>query len=163
MLALGLLGGCATSQAPSARSDVASKPDAQHGPWQGRFSVKVWGQQVQAFSSNFELQGSPEQGQLELSSVLGYVLARMRWDGDGATLESTSNSPPGPRHFATLQEMAEKVLGVDIPAALLFAWVQGQQVSDTDWTTDTSQWQDGRISAKRLSEPRADVLILLDR
>lgn len=133
---------------------------SESGQWQGRIAVKVETAPAQAFSANFELQGSVQAGHMELTTSLGTTVARMQWDADGAQLQASGTT----RAYPTLAELTLATMGAELPVDALFQWLRGQAATSAGWQADLSQWSAGRINAQRQSpEPRVDLKILLDR
>ena len=155
LLTLLLIGGCAGQRVP------ASPAADSTGHWQGRLAVKVYSKPVQAFSANFELDGSPAKGALVLSSPLGTTLARMQW-AEGKEGFATLIANGEQREFGTLQELAFKSTGADLPVASLFAWLQGRAEEAPGWQVDLSELSAGRIQAQHREEVQSDLKIILD-
>lgn len=151
---------------------------AQALSFSGRMSVRVdWKRDaadVQTTSGNFEWVGSPEQGQLRLTSPLGTIVAEARWSpSDGAWLKTSQSL----RHFAGLGDLSRAALGEDIPIAALPDWIRGQPWSgapasplseglfeQVGWRVDTSQLAaSGLLLASRSGLPEVTVRIRLDR
>lgn len=152
-LALTLLGACAsTPPAPS-------NPQANNAHWQGRLAVKVYSKPVQAFAANFDLTGRPDKGELLLTSPVGTTLARMQWDVGTATLTANGEK----RMFGSLQELARKATGTDLPVASLFAWLQGKEEAAPGWQVDLSDISNGRLQAHHTEEVEADLKIILEQ
>ncbi len=151
-----LLGGCASQPVQT------SQPAASNNHWQGRLAVKVYSKPVQAFSANFELDGSPAKGVLVLSSPLGTTLARMQWE-EGREGFATLSAHGEQRDFGSLQELAMKATGADLPVTTLFAWLQGQADQVPGWQVDLSELPAGRIQAKHPEEVQSELKIILDR
>jgi outer membrane lipoprotein LolB len=149
-----LLCGCAASRAPAS----GAEGEGQH--WQGKLAVKVYSAPIQAFSANFDLQGTPGNGQLALSSPLGTTLARLEWNETRASMRSANDE----RHYESLDALALEVTGADIPVANLFAWLQGQTGAPSHWVADLSQLDNGRILAHNVGQsPQSELKILLER
>jgi outer membrane lipoprotein LolB len=147
-----LVAGCA-----SQRTQTAAPAEAAH--WQGRLAVKVYSKPVQAFSASFDLQGSPAKGVLVLSSPLGTTLARMQWEAGYATLTADGEQ----REFGSLQELAVKATGADLPVASLFAWLNGRAEEAPGWQVDLADLPAGRIQAQHTEEVQSELKIILDR
>ncbi|MFY9511670.1 MAG: lipoprotein insertase outer membrane protein LolB, partial [Rubrivivax sp.] len=81
LLAL-LLSACATPRPPPPGSDWLA----------GRLSVQVRSEPPRQLSSAFELRGDAEQGQLQLTSPLGSVVASASWAPGRATLVSSEGT-----------------------------------------------------------------------
>jgi outer membrane lipoprotein LolB len=148
-----LLSGCASQRL----QQPAGQPAQAH--WQGKLSVKVWSNPVQAFSANFELQGLPAQGELLLSSPLGTTLALMQWEPGKATLQADGRL----QHFASLEALALQTTGAELPIASLFAWLQGQEEAAAGWQVDLKDLAEGRIQARHVQDVQAELKIILER
>ena len=152
--AIFIIAGCASNL----RATGPLGPES--GYWQGRIAVKVASTPEQAFSANFELEGSTKAGRMELTTALGTTVARMQWNTGGAELQASGAT----RAYPSLPELTLATMGAELPVDALFQWLQGQAAASTGWQTDLSQWEAGRISAQRNSpEPRVDLKILLER
>ena len=147
-----LLAGCADLPPPTVSSSH----------WQGRLAVKVYSKPVQAFSANFELDGNPAKGALVLSSPLGTTLARMHWEA-GQEGFATLSAGGEQREFGSLQELAFKATGADLPVASLFAWLQGQAEEAPGWQVDLGELAAGRIQALHREEVQSELKIILER
>jgi outer membrane lipoprotein LolB len=153
LLSLLWLAGCASQPvAPPLAGPAAAQ-------WQGRLALKVYSKPVQAFSANFDLQGHPASGTLLLTSPLGTTLARMQWDEGSATLQSNGEQ----QEFGSLQALAQKVTGTDLPVASLFAWLQGRDEAADGWQVDLKDLPAGRLQARHIEEVQAELKIILDR
>ena len=151
--------GCATAP-PRA-------PDAG-GALSGRLAVQVaahGSQPARSVNADFDLQGGPEQGALQLATPLGTVLAQARWRPGEVWLKSTE----GERRFATLAALADEVLGEPLPLDALFDWLRGRPWSGAPstrsaggfvqlgWTVDLQRWSDGLVTARREAAPTVTV------
>jgi outer membrane lipoprotein LolB len=128
--------------------------------WQGRLSIKVLSNPVQAFAANFDLQGTPEAGALNFTTPLGSTLAQIQWDKTGARLQTTG----APEQFESLDALTLRSTGVALPLASLFAWLHGREIATPGWEVDLQLLSQGRLSAKRLeagSTP-AELKIILN-
>ena len=153
LLSLSLLTAC--MHAP--RTPAGS---AQAELWSGRLSLQVHSEPVQSFSAGFELKGSPEKGELLLSSPLGNTLLAARWTPLEAVLEESGKS----RRFSHIDALIEQSTGAALPVAALFDWLHGKPGQQQGWTADLGQLAQGRISAQRSKPlPRADLRIVLDK
>jgi outer membrane lipoprotein LolB len=153
LLSLSLLTAC--MHAP--RTPAGS---AQAALWSGRLSLQVHSEPVQSFSAGFELKGSPEKGELLLSSPLGNTLLAARWTPLEAVLEESGKT----RRFSHIDALIEQSTGAALPVAALFDWLHGKPGQQQGWNADLGQLPQGRISAQRSKPlPRADLRIVLDR
>ncbi len=148
--------GCATPNRAS------FDPAAPAGHWNGRMSVRVEAtaeQGPQAFSSTFELQGGPAQGQLYFYTPLGSTAAAISWAPGQAQLQSSGQT----QTFNNMADLIDRVLGTPVPVAALFAWLAGDQLSLDGWQVDQSQFDSGKISARRISPaPGAEIRVVLE-
>lgn len=156
-----LLSACA---APTLHGSPPPNPAANNNTiavphWQGKLAVRVYRTPVQAFSAEFELQGTPEQGELVLSSALGTTLARLHWSANVAVLRTASEE----RHFDSIGALAQAVTGADIPVTDLFAWLQGQPGQSSHWVADLHELNQGRLLAHtRDASPAAELKMILE-
>lgn len=149
-----LIAGCASNT--GARGPF----DAQSPHWQGRLAVRVESTPVQAFSADFDLQGSAQAGSMTFTSPLGSTLARLQWDADAATLQTSGEA----QHFASLDALVWHATGTDLPVANLFSWLQGIASDTPEWQADLQDLPTGRLSARRLPPGTpAELKIILDR
>lgn len=154
IFAIFLIAGCASVE----RASPTFSSETSH--WQGRLALKVFSTPAQAFSANFDLQGSAESGSLTLSTSLGSTLARMQWAPDLAVLQTPNET----RGFSSLAALVQDVTGTDLPVANLFTWLQGRNIASPPWEADLSEIDHGRLTARRRTEPNpAELKILLDR
>lgn len=148
-----LLSACADPPRTSALPQVA-------GPWSGRLALVVEGDAAQSFSAVFLLEGSPERGDLTLSTPLGTALAALHWAPGRAELQSGS----GKRTADSLDTLLHDAMGSAIPVHALFAWLQGDAAAAEGWQVDLSHLEAGRLVAVRSQpRPRATLRIALDR
>lgn len=137
-------------------------PFDQAASWNGRMSVRVEAtaeQGPQAFSSTFELQGGPERGQLHFYTPLGSTAAAIVWTPGQALLQSANQT----QSFNNIAELIERVLGTPVPIAALFAWLAGDPMSLDGWQVDQSQFDSGKITARRISPaPGAEIRVVLE-
>ena len=139
----------------------------------GRLSVQVAGRQ-DGGSAAFELLGSPGDGRLELSTPLGSLVARARWQPGEVLLQT----PGEQRRFEDLDALSREMLGEAVPVAALFDWLRGrpwpQAPSETlpapaqgfaqlGWQIDLTRHADGLIVATRAAEPAVTLRARLDR
>jgi outer membrane lipoprotein LolB len=120
-------------------------PAASEDAWSGRLALQVEGQASQSFSALFELQGSPEQGELALLSPLGNKLAQLEWQRGQARLISGQKT----RTSDSLDALLQEVTGTRIPVAVLFSWLKGIPATAPGWRADLSGVADGRLVAHR--------------
>lgn len=144
-----------------AQPRMAGTPSGEPGSaWSGRLSLQVEGQASQSFSSLFDLQGSPDKGELVLTSPLGNTLARLQWDAGRAQLTTGQET----RESTSLDELLRQATGTAIPVAAIFQWLNGNQATATGWQADLSGSADGRLVARRHDPaPEATLRIALTR
>jgi len=147
-----LIGGCAPLPTKTPTETTASR-------WQGRLSVKVQAQPAQAFSANFALQGSADEGALTLTGVLGTRLAEMHWGADAATLQT----PQELLRFDSVDAMVRHSVGTPLPLNALFGWLTGRDGAPPGWAVDLGERSVGRIRAWRLApDAAAEIKIILE-
>ncbi len=157
VLMLSIVGCASPSRAPEDKI-------GQSASWNGRISVRVnagdLARAPQVFSSTFELLGGPTQGQLRFYTPLGSTVATIDWSPRQARLQSGSEVSI----FSTIAELIERVLGTPLPVAALFAWLDGDTLNLDGWQVDQSQFDDGKITARRISPaPEAELRVVLER
>lgn len=162
-----LVSGCATQQGPQRFGTPESLA--------GRMTVKVAAtptSQARNVTAVFDLQGTPEQGQFDLSTPLGTVLAQARWAPGKVALVTSQ----GETAFATLDDLTREVLGESLPVAALFDWLRGRPwpgapstagkdkgFEQLGWIVSLAQFDDGLIAAHRPQAPVVTVRAKLDR
>ena len=148
-----LLGGCA-----SMNGRGGAQPQADH--WQGRLAVTVHSTPSQAFSANFELQGNAQVGSLAFYTPIGSTAAQLRWDADGAQLQTSGE----PQRFESLDALTQYTTGTSLPVASLFDWLHGNDVPTPGWQVNLQGLANGRLQAQRLApQVPAELKIILDR
>ena len=169
LLATVLLGACAV--APPVPAIGAAEALS------GRLSVRVDEPdmtQSRNVSAAFELSGDAQRGELALSTPLGTVMARARWQ-PGAVALST---PQGDTSHANLAALTREVLGEELPVAAMFDWLRGRPWPDAasaplaapaegfsqlGWSVDLARFADALVVARRMQQPLVTVRIKLDR
>ncbi len=137
----------------------ASVPRATNA-WSGRMSLRVDSEPVQTFSALFELRGSPEAGELSLTTPIGSTLAQLHWSPGEALLKNGSDT----RRYASLDALIEAATGAAIPVAALFGWLEGRNDPVPGWRADLGQLASGRLQALRETPtPQADLRIVFER
>ena len=167
LMTAALLWGCASTPKPA---------DFSGDRLSGRLSVQVAHDTAgtpQGGSASFELQGGPEAGQLELSTPLGTMAARARWQPGLAVLQQADKET----HFEDLDALTRELLGEAVPVAALFDWLKGRPWPGTasqprddgqpgfkqlGWTIDLSRFADGLINAQRMEPTEVSLRARLD-
>ena len=144
-----LLAACATPRAPQ----------VGQAAWTGRLGLQVHSLPPQSVSVGFELTGSPQAGELALTSPLGNTLATVRWAPGQAELQRGGQV----MRRDSLDELTTELGGTALPVAALFAWLRGQPEAAAGWEADLSRQPEGRINARRLTpEPAAELRIIFE-
>lgn len=165
-----LVSGCATTPSPY---QIPSGDSLA-----GRLTVKVDStpaSQARNVTATFDLQGSPEQGRLDLSTPLGTLLAQARWSPGKVALITAQ----GETRFANMDELTREVLGESLPVAALFDWLRGRpwpgapstptavpaekSFQQLGWVVSLAHFDEGLIAAKRDLAPSVTVRAKLDR
>lgn len=123
MLCAGVLGACATQSGPRL---VAPSCELDYA---GRISVVEQGARTHELYGSFELRLHGDTGSLDLSSPLGQVLARARWDAASASVDDGRRL----RDFASFEDMTRATLGVRLPREALRDWVRGRPAAHLPW------------------------------
>ena len=128
--------------------------------WHGRIQVQVHGNPPQSLSASFELHGNAEQGSLHLTSPLGTTLAEAEWTPQGALWRTTSET----RHFVSMDQLSEQLVGTPLPLAALFDWLQARPTTAQGWEADLQDLPQGRLRAQRTQPaPAAQLRIVLEQ
>ncbi|HEY4664115.1 MAG TPA: lipoprotein insertase outer membrane protein LolB [Comamonas sp.] len=116
--------------------------------------------QEQSFSASFQLQGSPEQGSLDIFNPLGSQIAKLQWQPGTAWLQQGDRLTQS----ESLQELLRQSLGTALPVQALFSWLRGQEAVAQGWQVDLSRHAQGRITAQRTSPlPQATLRLVLQQ
>jgi outer membrane lipoprotein LolB len=143
---MALLGACATRRPVPA------------GGWSGRLALRVDSQPPQAFSALFDLQGTAEAGELQLTSVLGQTLATVRWSAAGAELQRGDEL----QRRGSLDELTRELTGAPLPVVALFDWLAGRASEAGGWQADLSGRPQGRLVARRAQPaPSAELRLVV--
>ena len=160
-LALAWLSGCATIARPA--------PDLA-----GRLAVRVEafeGAPARSLSTQFELRGNAQAGELQLTTPLGSTAAQARWRPGAAELITAD----GTRNFADLDALASELLGEALPLAALIEWLRGRPwagaasvagssgFEQLGWRIDLSRFTEGWVLAGRERAPTLSVRARLER
>jgi outer membrane lipoprotein LolB len=154
LVALVFIAACAHK--PWAGGVDSSRTGTSQGPWSGRLSLQIQSEPPQAFFAAFELRGSAESGELQLTNPLGSVVARMRWSQAEAVLDNGGSL----QRFGSVDDLLLRATGAPLSTAALFEWLQGRPASLAGWTADLSQHPAGKILARR-NEPAPAVELRL--
>jgi outer membrane lipoprotein LolB len=163
LLAVALTGCASVGQQAPAGSTTLS----------GKLSVRVeatTSAPARSESGNFELKGTPEAGQLNLSTPLGTVMAQARWAGQRAWLATAQ----GETAYPDLDSLTQEMLGEPLPVAALFDWLRGRPWPGTasranasgfdqlGWSVDLTRFNEGWIAARRAQPPAVLVRAKVD-
>ena len=130
------------------------------GPrWSGRLALQVEGRPEGSFTAGFDLRGTPQAGELELLTPLGGTAALLQWAPGRASLR-TGGQPA--REAASLDDLVTQATGTAIPVATLFDWLAGIPTAADGWQADLSERATGRLRARRLTAPYADLRVILE-
>ena len=139
----------------------------------GRLAVRVAAQAELAersFSSQFELRGDANAGSLQLTTPIGSTAALAQWRPGSAELVTGE----GQRQFASLDALAEQMLGEPLPLAALIEWLRGRPwagapsraepggFEQLGWRVDLSRFGEGWVMAARERAPALSVRARLD-
>ena len=128
--------------------------------WSGRMGLHIESEPPQSFQAAFELQGSPQSGDLTLFNPVGGVAARLSWTPQQAMLERGNERWT----HTTVEALAQQLVQTPLPVQALFDWIEGRAVTHAGWQADLGALAQGRIVAQRLEPaPKALLRIVLDR
>ncbi len=145
------------------------------GSLDGRLAVQVdahGGEAARSFAAPFSLSGNERAGTIEFSSPIGTMLARAQWSPSGATMVGARET----RQYASLDDMAQDLLGESVPMAALMAWLRGRPwdgaasqsfqtpagFSQLGWQVDLSRRAEGQVVATREGPPRVTLRARLE-
>ncbi|MFD0669256.1 lipoprotein insertase outer membrane protein LolB [Ramlibacter sp. MAHUQ-53] len=133
---------------------------AAGGPrWSGRLALQVEGDAARSFTAGFDLRGSPAAGALSLFTPVGGTAALIEWSAAGARLQAPGQPD---RQAASLDDLVAQATGSPLPVAALFDWLAGRPAAASGWQADLSQRAQGRLRARRLTPPAADLRLVLE-
>lgn len=153
--------GCTTAPVAGAQA-LSGRLGLQIGA-QGGTPARQW-------SAGFELRGSDEAGELDLTSPLGTVVAQARWRPGAAELIQGSER----RVFDSLTALAWELLGEPVPLEALFDWLKGRPWArqphestgngflQAGWAVDVSALAAGGLTARRAQQPTLTLRVRLD-
>jgi outer membrane lipoprotein LolB len=145
------LAGCATSRLPRAPGEAA---------WFGRLALRVDSTPPQAFSALFDLRGSANAGELQLSSALGQTLATVRWSARGVELQRGNETT----RRDSLDALTEELCGAPLPVLAMFDWLAGRDAAAGGWRADLSGHASGRLVARREQPlPSAELRLVFEQ
>ena len=152
-MAVLLAAGCSTVPPPASGDVLAGRLVLQISP--GAHTP------AQQWSAGFELRGSAQAGELDLTSPLGTTVAQARWRPGQAELDQGGER----RAFPDLGELSRQLLGENVPLEALFDWLRGrpwpaashertaQGFVQQGWSVDLSGLGEGRLTARRDQAP----------
>ncbi|GAB4215358.1 MAG: hypothetical protein Fur007_13200 [Rhodoferax sp.] len=120
----------------------------------------VLGSPARRLAADFDLQGTPERGQLLLLTPLGSTAAHITWQSDGAQLDDRAAL----RNYPSLEALLHDVLGTALPIRAWFDWLQGRAHDAPGWQVDLADYPKGRLRAQRNApQPGVQLKVTLDR
>lgn len=132
--------------------------------WHGRLAVRVAADPAnaqarnQSFSAAFDLTGHAQQGELIFYTPLGSTAAAIHWEETGASVQARGET----RRYGNLDQLILDLLGADVPVPALFSWLAGQTQEVAGWQVDLSAHDQGKITARRLTVPTAELRVILE-
>lgn len=148
------IAGCAV---PTSTTDIN---EYETLPWRGRLAIRIESEQPQSFSAGFELNGSPQTGEMTLYTPIGSTAAALSWSPQTAIMRAQGEV----RYFESLDALIKQAVGTEIPVKALFAWLAGVNVPVAGWSVDLSQHTEGKITAHRTTpSPLAELRLVLDK
>jgi outer membrane lipoprotein LolB len=149
LVTAGLLAACATPQRTVLPGEEV---------WSGRLVMTVQSDPPQSFSAGFDLIGSAQAGELQLTSPLGTSLASVVWRPGSAEMRQGGEV----RRRGSLDELTAELSGTPVPVAALFGWLRGHADEVPGWQADLSRQPEGRITARRFApQPAAELRVVV--
>jgi outer membrane lipoprotein LolB len=152
----------------------ATEPQRPAPDLAGRLALRVEahaGQPARSLSTQFELRGNAQEGELQLTTPLGSTAAQARWQPGVAELITAE----GKRRFVDLDALATELLGQALPLAALIDWLRGRAwpgapsvaaqggFEQLGWRIDLSRFAQGWVDAGREAAPALSVRARLER
>jgi outer membrane lipoprotein LolB len=100
--------------------------------WSGRLVLKLapfGAEPAQGVNVAFDVQGIPKEGQLDLSTPMGTLIAQVRWQQALATLTTAD----GAQAYDSLDALTQRALGESLPVTAMLSWLQGHPAADQPW------------------------------
>lgn len=148
------IAGCATpTPAPTTPPTLSGRLLLQISP-QGLEPARQW-------SAGFELRGTAQAGELDLTSPLGTLVAQARWQPGHAELAQGGQS----QRFVDLADLSLQLLGEAVPLEALFDWLRGRPwpalahertdagFTQGGWVVDLTGLGAGTLTAQRPAAP----------
>lgn len=149
LVSAALLSACATSQR-------ALQPGEE--VWSGRLGMTVQSDPPRSFSAGFDLRGSPDAGELQLTTPLGTSLATVVWSPGSAEMRQGGQVT----RRGSLDELTTELSGTPVPVTALFGWLRGRPGEVPGWQADLTRQPEGRITARRISPaPMAELRVVV--
>ena len=135
-------------------------PLANTAHWEGRLQVRVLTANPELFSANFELQGSPQRGELTIYSPIGTTLAVANWSEQEALLTQGMSQ----KHFANMEDLTRQLTGASLPLMPLMSWLGADGQTITGWDIRSENLPTGRrIYAQRIHPlPSLQLTLLIN-
>ncbi len=99
----------------------------------------------QTWHASFELQGSPDAGQLTLLNPLGSTVAQLQWNAGRASLRINGET----KESSSLDTLVQEMVGTALPIFSLFDWLDGKASAAQGWQIDFSALDKGRLIGRR--------------
>lgn len=126
--------------------------------WSGRLAMSVQSDPPQSVSAGFELRGTPDAGELQLTSPLGTSIATVMWAPGSAELRQGGQVT----RRGSLDELTAELSGTPVPVSALFGWLRGRATDVPGWQADLTRQPEGRITARRISPaPTAELRVVV--
>lgn len=149
LVLMALLSACATPQRSLQPGEEV---------WSGRLAMTVQSDPPQSFSAGFDLRGSPDSGELQLTTPLGTSLATVVWSPGSAEMRQGSQVT----RRGSLDELTTELSGTPVPVTALFGWLRGRQGDVPGWQADLARQPEGRITARRIFPvPAAELRVVV--
>jgi outer membrane lipoprotein LolB len=166
LFAIFIVAGCAYPSGLTATNDDKLAELPQVGRYRGRIALKIDSAAAsdesrgQSFSAEFELSGNAQTGDLVFFSPLGSIVATLKWTPQTAQLHQGGEI----QNFASLGALLKQSTGADIPVTSLFSWLAGKNVAIDGWQADLTQYDSGRLVARRtIPAPAVEMRVIVEK
>jgi len=146
------LSGCSVFSPPVKQATQAPVPH-----WEGRLQVRVLLANPELFSANFELQGSPQRGELTIYSPIGTTLAVASWTENDALLKQGMSE----KHYANMEELTKQLTGTRLPLPTLMSWLNADGESIQGWEIRSENLPAGRRIYAQRNHPSPPLQLTL--
>lgn len=152
LVLMALLSGCSIFSSPVKQTSIAPVPH-----WEGRLQIRVLLANPELFSANFDLQGSPQSGELTIYSPIGTTLAVASWSDHEALLRQGTTE----KHFANMEDLTKQMTGTHLPLPPLMSWLDADGEPIKGWDIRSENLPSGRRIYAQRNHPSPPLQLTL--